>query len=82
MNKPDWKDAPEWANYLAMDNSGEWWAHEFIPTKEYEDLVWLQPLEGRCEFVMSDNEFDCMSCEEDGMPWYETLEKRTKEARP
>jgi len=22
--KPDWKDAPEWANYLAMDESGIW----------------------------------------------------------
>lgn len=23
--KPDWKDAPEWANYLAMDKDGEWY---------------------------------------------------------
>ncbi|AVO23691.1 hypothetical protein [Xanthomonas phage XPP1] len=22
--KPDWKDAPEWARYLAMDNDGVW----------------------------------------------------------
>lgn len=22
--KPDWKDAPEWANYLAQDEDGEW----------------------------------------------------------
>ena len=22
--KPDWKDAPEWANYLAMDEDGYW----------------------------------------------------------
>lgn len=22
--KPDWKDAPEWAEYLAMDGDGEW----------------------------------------------------------
>ena len=22
--KPDWKDAPEWANYLAQDKNGEW----------------------------------------------------------
>jgi len=22
--KPDWKDAPEWANYLAMDQDGSW----------------------------------------------------------
>jgi len=22
--KPSWKDAPEWANWLAMDDDGEW----------------------------------------------------------
>lgn len=22
--KPDWKDAPRWANYLAMDESKRW----------------------------------------------------------
>lgn len=27
MNKPDWKDAPEWANWLAQDEvaNGECW---------------------------------------------------------
>jgi hypothetical protein len=23
--KPDWKDAPEWAKWLAMDDNGEWY---------------------------------------------------------
>lgn len=23
--KPDWNDAPAWANYLAMDITGEWY---------------------------------------------------------
>jgi len=23
--KPSWNDAPEWANYLAMDSDGSWW---------------------------------------------------------
>ena len=31
MNKPDWKDAPEWANYLAMDSDEEWYWHEMEP---------------------------------------------------
>ena len=22
--KPEWKDAPEWANWLAMDQDGSW----------------------------------------------------------
>lgn len=29
--KPDWKDAPEWANWLAMDKTGEWWWYENEP---------------------------------------------------
>lgn len=24
MSKPDWKDAPEWANYLVQDLKGTW----------------------------------------------------------
>lgn len=24
MSKPDWKDAPDWANWLAQDADGEW----------------------------------------------------------
>jgi hypothetical protein len=23
--KPDWKDAPKWANYLVMEPNGTWW---------------------------------------------------------
>ena len=29
--KPSWKDAPEWAEYLAMDSSGQWWWYEVEP---------------------------------------------------
>jgi hypothetical protein len=29
--KPDWKDAPEWANWLAMDDDGSWCWFEDIP---------------------------------------------------
>jgi hypothetical protein len=31
MNKPDWKDAPEWARWLAMDGDGSWWWYEQKP---------------------------------------------------
>lgn len=30
-NKPDWKDAPEWAKYMAMDDDGEWYWFENEP---------------------------------------------------
>lgn len=31
---PDWSNAPEWANYFAMDADGTWWWHELKPTIE------------------------------------------------
>lgn len=32
MNKPDWKDAPEWASWLAMETSGGWFWVQSKPT--------------------------------------------------
>lgn len=29
--KPDWKDAPEWAKYLAIDANDDWWWFENEP---------------------------------------------------
>ena len=31
--KPDWKDAPEWAEWLCMDDGGEWYWFENKPVK-------------------------------------------------
>ncbi|MGL4752201.1 MAG: DUF3310 domain-containing protein [Aeromonadaceae bacterium] len=33
QNKPSWKDAPEWAQWLAHDARGYWWWHSDEPTK-------------------------------------------------
>ena len=32
--KPDWKDAPEWAQYAAMDDDGTWWWYELRPSPQ------------------------------------------------
>lgn len=37
--KPDWKDAPEWANWLAMDSSGKWYWWEYEPEFTGEEWV-------------------------------------------
>jgi hypothetical protein len=29
--KPDWKDAPAWAMWLAQDKVGEWYFYEALP---------------------------------------------------
>lgn len=31
--KPDWKDAPKWARWLAMDQDERWFWHETKPEK-------------------------------------------------
>ena len=35
--KPNWQDAPEWANYLAKDEDEGWAWHEALPYKK-EDV--------------------------------------------
>lgn len=31
MSKPLWKDAPDWAQWLAMDGDGDWFWYEAEP---------------------------------------------------
>lgn len=39
--KPEWNDAPDWANYLAMDMDGNWYWYENAPSIEgANDDVW------------------------------------------
>ncbi len=38
--KPDWKDAPEWANWLAMDGDGVWFWYELEPVWSPSYGVW------------------------------------------
>jgi hypothetical protein len=37
--KPDWRTAPSWANYLAMDENGELWWYEKEPGISEESWV-------------------------------------------
>ena len=39
--KPDWKNAPEWANYLAMDTDSSWWWFEKQPY--WDNGEWDEP---------------------------------------
>jgi hypothetical protein len=41
--KPDWKDAPDWANWLAMDADGTWvWFAARPEWSDWED-EWIIP---------------------------------------
>jgi hypothetical protein len=62
MNKPDWKNAPSWAKYLAMDEDKSWWWYEEAPYEEY----------GRwCSIGRSE-------CASNETRWYSSLEERPK----
>lgn len=39
--KPDWKDAPEWAEWLAMDGDGEWNWYEYEPFWASDYSFWV-----------------------------------------
>lgn len=65
MNKPGWKDAPEWANWLAMDLDGEWGWHELKPTRK--ETFWVSA--GRA--------FSAANHHNKG--WGESLEERSRD---
>jgi hypothetical protein len=39
-DKPDWKDAPEWARFLAMDMNSCWWWYQEKPTMNLSTSEW------------------------------------------
>ena len=41
--KPSWKDAPEWANYLAQDYCNRWWWFEHKPFGCSVERMWFTP---------------------------------------
>jgi hypothetical protein len=38
--KPDWKDSPDWAVYLAMDSYGDWYWYDRKPKVNTEEGEW------------------------------------------
>lgn len=46
--KPDWKDAPDWANWLVMDEVGTYWWYENKPMFfVYNPGFWGRHYEGK-----------------------------------
>jgi len=66
LPKPSWKDAPEWALWLAMDQDGCWWWYRHKP-KRFEGEWWpREPSFGGVDF----SRVDFIE------GWEDTLEKR------
>ena len=64
--KPDWKDAPELAEYLAQDKDGRWFWYELEPYIATSDQ-WREQDFSCVEFAGIESE-----------NWQETLQKRPK----
>lgn len=61
--KPDWKDAPEWAQWLAMDEDGKWYWYRGKPHLAAFQWGYDQ-----------DDDY-LLACEDDSY-WKSTLEER------
>ena len=70
-NKPDWKDAPEWASYLAQDDTGEWWYYENKPV--HSDVGGFDSSKGLSKEYSSGLVFG---------DWNYTLEEKPLEGEP
>ena len=72
QNKPSWNDAPEWANWLAQDEDGEWW---FFSAKPKVQSV---SFDEQCSGIRADY---AKKGETIG-DWRDTLENRPEEFQP
>ena len=67
--KPNWKDAPEWAKYLAMDGDDmQWWWYADKPDAILNEKCWHTPTG---PLQSADDTFDS--------GWLDTLEERPEE---
>lgn len=49
--KPDWKDAPEWAQYLAQDLDGNWYWFSDEPFFQEEHGGWGALHSSQCAYA-------------------------------
>ena len=68
QNKPSWDDAPEWGEWLAQDEDGEWKWLAGLPGK-YVDGWTAVKIKGCCKGIALGD-------------WRDTLEKRPEQLKP
>jgi hypothetical protein len=72
INKPSWDDAPEWAEWLAQDEDGDWWWYECpIEVDDLDEEEWVEEhgVDGRLVRAAS-------GVAPSGHDWRDTLEPR------
>jgi len=68
VTKPDWKDAPEWAQWLAQEASGLWWWYQTRP--RWVGKIWIADGWTVKQKVILTGEYHA------NPDWKETLEER------
>lgn len=74
MNKPDWKDCPDWVKFIAQDEDGEWFWWEAEPTVTEDAYDWWMP--SRSAIADDSSRSESASIGEFNESWKETLEAR------
>lgn len=72
--KPSWDDAPEWANWLAMDGDGRWVWYDNKPFFDEAYDSWQQTFDEE-----NNAEYETGIPDYDGPDWdqaFDTLERR------
>ena len=72
--KPDWKDAPKWAKYIAMDSDGWWTWFSVLPVWDGEE--WVLPAFGPGDYEIASDTPDCSGIDWDNAEF--TIERRPK----
>jgi len=83
--KPSWNDAPDWANWLAMQPTGDWYWYMTEPFVESVSQYFQANEFPMGCFAKSELEDHEIETDEDGMPVYKVELSgfsQTKERRP
>ena len=67
MTKPNWNDAPEWAQWLAQDEDGDWYWYAEKPMLQNDMYMWS-----------NDSQYSVAYNDEENENWQSTLEERSK----
>jgi hypothetical protein len=70
MSKPEWKDAPKWASWLAQDGNGDYAWYEEKPVADEESKSWEWVNAATTEWKLADRTTELSE------GWRDTLEHR------
>lgn len=75
MTQTDWNDAPNWANYVAMDECGAWYWYEDEPETVWDDTCKL----GYWDIISILSKYEHYVYGSSLDKWYNTLQKRPEQ---